>query len=445
MRVSIIGIGYVGLVSGACLAEVGHTCICVDNDLSKIKRIRDGESPIHEDGLAPMLKRLVGSRLTASADLRAAVLETELTLIAVGTPFGGDRIDLSYIRQVASDIGHALKHKDTYHVIAVKSTVVPGTTDDVVRPILEEASGKRAGTDFGLGMNPEFLTEGVAIQDFMRPDRIVLGGIDDRTIDVLGSLYAPFVGVPIVRTNNKTAEMIKYASNAVLATLISFSNEIGNLCQTLGGVDGAEVMAGVHEAHYFTPTLADGSRVRAPISAFLWPGCGFGGSCLPKDVRALAAHGRLHGQPMDVLDAVMKVNESQPARIIRLLEEHLGSLAGRHVCVLGLAFKPDTDDVRESPAIPMVNALIERGAVVSAYDPAAEGTARAVLPLGKVTFPGRLEDAVNGVDALVLVTRWEEFRRLPTLIAAMANPPLLVDGRRMLDKHELPRYAGIGL
>lgn len=445
MKVSVVGAGYVGLVSGACLADVGHECVCVDNDPEKVDKIQRGEPPIHEAGLASMLARVVGRRLTATTDLQQAIQQTDVTLIAVGTPFQGGMIDLSFVRGVAAEIGSALRDKAGYHVVVVKSTVVPGTTDDVVGPILEEHSGKRRGLDFGLGMNPEFLTEGVAIQDFMRPDRIVLGGIDDRTIAKLEELYERFSGVPVLKTNNKTAEMIKYASNAALATLISFSNEIANLCQRIGGIDAADVMTGVHEAHYFTPTVEGGGRVRAPITAFLWPGCGFGGSCLPKDVKALSAHGRAHGQQMDLLDAVLRINESQPARIGELLEEQLGSLSGRRACVLGLAFKQDTDDVRESPAIPIIRDLVGRGAIVSAYDPVAEGPGRQALGSLPVEFPGRLDAAVERADALVLVTRWEEFRQLPALLAGRKNPPLVVDGRRMLDKTQFARFAGIGL
>lgn len=445
MKVSIVGTGYVGLVTGTCLAEVGHTCVCVDIDRAKVERINQGETPIYEQSLDLMLKRLVGKRLRATVELRAAVLDSEITLIAVGTPFDGTRIDLSYIREVAHEIGTALKDKQGYHVVVVKSTVVPGTTDDVVRPTLERASGKRAGTDFGLGMNPEFLTEGVAVKDFMNPDRIVLGGLDERTIDLLACVYSPFEGVPVVRTNNKTAEMIKYASNAALATLISFSNEIGNLCSTLGGVDVADVMNGVHLAHYFTPTLEDGRRIKAPISSFLWAGCGFGGSCLPKDVKALSAHGSAHGQPMELLDAVIKVNQAQPARIIGILEQHLTSLAGKHVSVLGLAYKPDTDDMRESPAIPIVRMLVERGALVTVYDPVAHEGARAMFATTDVEVAESLETALNEIDAAVLVTSWDEFQRVPELLASKPVAPLLVDGRRMLDRHSVRRYAGVGL
>jgi len=444
MRVSIVGAGYVGLVSGACLADVGHACTCVDIDGAKVASINSGKPPIHEAGLEEILRRNVAGRLSATTDLRAAVHATDLTLIAVGTPFDGTQIDLRHVRQAAREIGVALKDKPGYHAVVVKSTVVPGTTDDVVLPILEQASGKRAGADFGVGMNPEFLTEGVAVKDFMRPDRIVLGGIDERTIDALASLYEPFPGVPVIRTNNKTAEMIKYAANATLATLISFSNEIGNLCAALGEVDVADVLAGVHLAHYFTSVLEDGRRIEAPITSFLAAGCGFGGSCLPKDVKALAAYGVQRGESMELLDAVTRINQAQPARVIRILHDRLKRLAGARISVLGLAFKPDTDDVRESPAITIVRMLVERGAVVKAYDPVAKGTARAALAGVDVCFSDDLNAALQDVDAVVLTTRWEEFRRVPALLASRPDAPLLVDGRRMLEPGSYRRYAGIG-
>jgi UDPglucose 6-dehydrogenase/GDP-mannose 6-dehydrogenase len=443
-RISVIGTGYVGLVSGVCFAEIGHRCTCVDIDAAKVGRINRGEPPIHEEGLAPMLGRNIGKRLTATTDLAGAVRDSDITFIAVGTPFDGERIDLGFVREAARQVGLALREKAGYHVVVVKSTVVPGTTDEVVRPILEQASGKRAGADFGVGMNPEFLTEGVAIDDFMRPDRIVLGGMDERTIASQREVYAPFAGVPVIATNSKTAEMIKYASNSVLATLISFSNEFARLCEALGGVDIADVMHGVHEARYFTPTLEDGRRVRAPITSFLWAGCGYGGSCLPKDTRALAVHGAAHGAPMPLLEAVIDTNAGQPARMLALLDRHFPSLAGRTVAVLGVAFKPDTDDVRESPAIPLVAALAARGARVVAYDPVARDTARAVLPPGTALAPS-LEAAIEGAEALLLVTAWAEFARLPELLAGRATRPLVVDGRRMLDKGRIGRYEGIGL
>jgi UDPglucose 6-dehydrogenase len=443
MRISVIGTGYVGLVSGACFAEIGHDCVCVDVDETKVKRINRGDPPIHENGLEALLNRHVGTRLRASTDLRSAVLDSEITFIAVGTPFDGVRIDLSYVREVSRQIGVALKEKSGYHVVVVKSTVVPGTTDDVVLTELERASGKRAGVDFGVGMNPEFLTEGVAIEDFMRPDRIVLGGIDDRSVEMQRRVYASFVRTPTMATNNKTAEMIKYTSNSVLATMISFSNEIGNLCSAMGGVDSADVMQGVHLARYFTSTLDDGRRVTAPISSFLWAGCGYGGSCLPKDTKALSAHGAAHGMAMPLLDAVIETNLAQPGRMLAKLQSHYPSVKGLHVAVLGLAFKEDTDDMRESPAIPIVKMLVEQGVHVIAYDPISAAAAKPLLP-ASVNFATSLEEAVQDIDAAMLVTRWDEFQRLPALLKGRAKAPLVIDGRRMLDKGALARYDGIG-
>jgi len=443
MKVSVIGTGYVGLVSGVCLAEVGHDVVCVDVDAAKVARILKGEPPIHEEGLPALLRKHLGVRFTATRDLRAAVHGSELTLVAVGTPFDGQRIDLTYVKAVARELGEALRDKPAYHVVVVKSTVVPGTTDSVVKPILEEASGKRCGPDFGVGMNPEFLTEGQAIADFMNPDRLVLGAMDGRALEVLDALYAPFPGVPRVRTNPRTAEMIKYASNAMLATAISFSNELGNLCAALGDVDVVDVMEGLHLAEYLTVKGADGTRRKAPIASFFLAGCGFGGSCLPKDVKALAAHGASVGAPMPLLETVIAVNRGQPAQIVRILEEELGALQGKRVGVLGLAFKPDTDDVRESPAFPIVRLLQERGVAVKAYDPVAAGEARKVLG-DSVAYAGSMAECVADVDAVVLVTRWKEFEGLPALLGAMPRPPLLVDGRRQLDPRSVPRYAGIG-
>jgi UDPglucose 6-dehydrogenase/GDP-mannose 6-dehydrogenase len=445
MKLSIVGTGYVGLVTGTCFAEVGHEVVCVDLDRQKVERINRGETPIHERGLAALLRRHIGVRLTASTDLRAAVHGSEMTFIAVGTPFDGKAIDLTAIRQAALDIGVALRDKLDYHVVVVKSTVVPGTTEDVVRPLLETASGKRAGVDFGVGANPEFLTEGVAVEDFMDPDRIVVGGDDARTTEVLARAYAPFTRAPLVRTNTKTAEMIKYASNAVLATLVSFSNEIGNLCARLGGIDMADVMHGLHLARYFTTPLGDGRGVAAPITSFLYAGCGFGGSCLPKDVKALIAHGQAAGEPMAMLDTVLAINEAQPARVIEILDRHFATLRGRSISVLGLTFKPDTDDMRGSPAIPIIGELLARGASVSAFDPVGTEAAKRVLPADRIRFVADLPSALAGADAAVIVTAWDAFRELPDLLDAMDAPPLIVDGRRMLDKRRIARYAGIGM
>lgn len=450
MAVSVVGTGYVGLVSGVCLAEKGHAVVCVDVDQEKINKINRGIPPIYEPGLEGLLKNNIGSNLKATTDLRQAVLDSEITLIAVGTPFDGEIIDLVYIRTVSREIGEALRQKSGYHLVTVKSTVVPGTTEEVVLPIIERASGKRAGVDFGVAVNPEFLTEGVAVHDFMHPDRIVLGAFDSGSLDVLERLYTGFDGVPKLRCNSKTAEMIKYASNSVLATLISFSNEIANLCTALGGIDATEVMEGVRLAHYFSTTAADGRRSVAPISAFLEAGCGFGGSCLPKDVKALVAHGETRGQSMPLLDTVIKVNQRQPGRIIDKLKKHFTSLGGVKVAILGLAFKPGTDDMRESPAVPIIKELLAQGAEVRSYDPVATNEAEKVFASNgfqnrRAVLCASSAQAIEGSDAVVLVTRWQEFERIPELLANIKPQPLFVDGRRMLARNSIARYDGIGL
>lgn len=441
MKVSIAGTGYVGLVSGVCLSTVGHDVVCIDIDDAKVALINQGRSPIYEPGLDELLDGVVGTRLRATTDLRAAVLDTDLTIIAVGTPFDGEQIDLTYIEQVSREIGAALAVKDGYHVVVVKSTVVPGTTEGLVARTLEEASGKQAGPGFGLGMNPEFLREGEAVGDFLHPDRIVLGGIDDRTRDVLAELYAPFAGVDVVRTTPTTAEMIKYAANSLLATLISYSNEIGNLCAAVG-VDVTDALTGVHLDRRFSP-IVDGRRITPGMTSYLWAGCGFGGSCFPKDVKALIAYGDRHGSPMNVLRSVIDLNAAQPGRMIDLLRRHLPDLRGRRVTVLGVAFKPGTDDIRESPGIAIVGLLVDAGAVVTVHDPVAAHEAAKVLD-ASVAFVDELADAVRGADAVVLTTRWEQYRDLDAVLAAQGLEIPVIDGRRMLDPDRFARYEGIG-
>jgi UDPglucose 6-dehydrogenase len=443
MRISVIGTGYVGLVSGVCLAEIGHQVVCVDIDPVKVAKVRSGVPPIHEDGLEHLLRTNLGTRLSATSDLQAAVLSSDLTLIAVGTPFDGRTIDLSAVKQAVTAIGTALRDKDGHHVVIVKSTVVPGTTDSVVRPLLEQASGRSSGRDLGVGMNPEFLTEGRAVRDFMEPDRIVFGG-DARTMQALDEMYASFRDVPKIRTNPRTAEMIKYASNALLATAISFSNEIANLCAAVGGIDIVDVMEGVHASSYLTVTSRGGERSRPAITSFLQAGCGFGGSCLPKDVRALIAHGESVGSPMPLLRAVIEVNEAQPDQILRILEKHFATLAGLRVGVLGLAFKPDTDDIRESPSIRVIQSLLARGASVKAYDPVATAAAKAVLG-STVAYAADMDECLRSVDAVVLLTSWRQFESVPAKLGALESAPLLLDGRRLLDKAAVTRYAGIGV
>ncbi len=443
MRVTVVGTGYVGIVTAVGLAEIGHTVTCVDIDEGKVAALNRGEPPVFETGLEPLLRRHLGTRLHATTDLGGAVRASELTLVCVGTPSRPDgSINVSYVERAVEQIGGALASTAGFHAVVVKSTVVPGTSDQVVRPACERTSGKQAALDFGVGVNPEFLTEGQAVDDFLHPDRIVIGG-DDRTVAALRDLYAGFEDVPIVQTNAATAEMIKYASNAMLATAISFSNEIANLGSAIGGIDAAEVMRGVHLSRYLTTRLDDGTSVTAPLSSFYEAGCGYGGSCLPKDVAALAARGRQAGSPLPLLEAVAAVNDGQPGQLVDLLRRGLGSLEGRRITVLGLAFKPDTDDVRSSPAFPVLRLLGAAGAEVTAHDPVVGP--EALDGLGEITYTADLADAVKQADAIVIITRWDQYRQLPGLVGQLDPPPLVVDGRRMLDKASVPSYAGIGL
>ncbi|NEQ67155.1 MAG: UDP-glucose/GDP-mannose dehydrogenase family protein [Symploca sp. SIO2D2] len=445
MKVSVVGTGYVGLVSGVCLAEKGHQVTCVDIDQSKVDKINQGIPPIYEEGLEELLKKNIQSNVKATTDLRGAVMDSEISLIAVGTPFDGQEIDLKYIKEVARQIGEVLKDKPAYHLVVTKSTVVPGTTDEVVLPILEEASGKKAGVDFGVGMNPEFLKEGEAIKDFMYPDRIVYGGIDEKSISLLAELYSVFEGVDQLATNCKTAEMIKYTANSLLATMISFSNEIGNLCAAVGNIDVVEVMKGVHLDKRLTPILPTGERIVPSFTTYIEAGCGFGGSCFPKDVKALNSYGEKLGSPMRLLEAVIGVNSEQPEKILSLLGKHVSELKGVNIAVLGLAFKPGTDDIRESPAIPVTQSLLDAGAVVKAYDPIAKHEAQKVFGEDKLVFCDDLSDAIAQVEVIIIITRWPEFQQIPALLAKLEKPPLVIDGRRMLNKKSVKRYEGIGL
>ena len=445
MKIAVIGGGYVGLVSGACLANYGHDVLIVEQDASKVSQINNGESPIHEDGLDEILQKSIGTKLQATTHLDDAVQTSDLTMIAVGTPFDGDEIDLSQIESASAAIGQALKEVDRYHVVVVKSTVVPGTTDDLVAPLLEKFSGKSIGEQIGVGMNPEFLREGNAVSDFMTPDRIVMGGNDERARSRIAEVYKPFGDTDKVLVNNRTAEMIKYTSNSSLATLISFSNEIGNLCSTIDDVDVTDVLDGVKLDKRLSPILENGERILPEINSYLAAGCGFGGSCFPKDVNALRAYGVQRNLAMPLLDAVMQTNASQPQQMLKLLEKRNIDLTSAKVAILGLAFKPGTDDVRESPALPLIRSLVESGANVTSYDPVATDEAKKVLSDVELNYASSAQAAIDDADVIMIVTSWPEFGEIPSLIAPLEHQPLVVDGRRMLAANSVARYEGIGL
>ena len=456
MKVCVVGTGYVGLVTGAGLAHVGHEVVCVDVVPEKVAQINRGEPTVYEPGLAEVLRAVVSAgRLRASTKLAEAVRGADVSMVTVGTPNRDGRIDLGQVEQAAAEIGTALRSRRGYHVVAIKSTVLPTTTDTVVRRALETASGRRAG-EFGLCMNPEFLREGTAVEDFLNPDRIVIGRWDSASGDRLAELYAPF-DCPKLFCNLRTAELIKYTSNSLLACLVSYSNEIARLAELVGDVDASEVLGAVHLDRRFrvesaernaqaaqTGQQSNRSSSPASIVSFLWPGCGFGGSCLPKDVQALTHLARSSGEPMSLLETVLAVNRAQPARMVETAREALGSLAGRRVAVLGLAFKPDTDDLRESPAFPIVRELCAAGALVVVHDPVAQRAAReGPLASLAIDYAESVEDALGGAEAALFVTAWREYSRVPPeRFVELMRRPLVIDGRRIFQGAVL-RQSGI--
>lgn len=446
MRITVVGTGYVGLTSGVCLASLGHQITCVDVLPERVAAINAGNAPFYESGLAEMLSAARSSgRLCATTELAPAVADSEVIFIGVGTPQTEQGIDLAYVATASRAIGSALRRAPGYRVVAVKSTVIPGTTDTLVRNLLEENSGQRAG-EFGLCMNPEFLREGSAVNDFMDPDRIVIGQWDERSGEVLAGVYAPF-HCPKVFTSLRNAEMIKYASNALLATLISFSNEMAGVCEVTPGTDIKAVMQGLHLDRRLSP-LVESYRISPGILSFLWAGCGFGGSCLPKDVNALRAFARGQNMTPHLLDAVVTVNAARPVHLERLTEEALGRLSGATVAVLGLAFKPGTDDLRESVALAVIKLLLRKGAVVRAYDPVVTPAAANWRGDARVTLCAKPEDAFRDADAALVVTACPEFAEWDwTALCRTMRRQVVIDGRNAFHGVLWPKsvkYIGIG-
>jgi UDPglucose 6-dehydrogenase len=421
MNLSIIGTGYVGLVSGVCFASLGHHVICVDIDKEKVDNINRQIPPIFEKDLDKILNKYKDN-IRATTSYAEAVDQSEVTFICVGTPSKEDGdIDLRYVDQATKAIGYELKNKESFHSVVVKSTVVPGTTRNYILPMLEKASGKKAGLDFGVGMNPEFLREGVAINDFLNPDRVVNGYYDEKTKEILGKLYKEF-SCPVVETSLTVAEMIKYASNCFLATKISFINEIGNMCKYLG-IDVYDV--------------ADGMGLDKRIErSFLNAGIGWGGSCFPKDTKALHAWAKKEHIPSHLTASVIKVNDEQPLQLIKILKRHLPDLHGKTIGLLGLAFKPDTDDIRDSRSIPLVESLLQQDVTILAYDPQAMDHFKKRFP--QITYCSNPDEVLSS-DAIIIATAWEIFKTLNY------KDKIVIDGRRMLEvKNTASTYEGVG-
>jgi UDPglucose 6-dehydrogenase len=413
VKISIIGCGYVGAVTGACFAEQGNEVCFIDIDVTKIEGIKSHKSPIYEPGLDALLERNA-SRISTSTSIQKGIIGSDCSFICVGTPSNEDgSINLSYIKSASEEIGYALRTMKN-HTIVVKSTVVPGTTGKVIAPILEINSSKRIMKDFSIAMNPEFLKEGSALNDFLYPDRVIMGVEDDRGRKLLEELYRSF-SCPKLFTSIKTAEMTKYVSNAFLATKISFSNEIGNICKKLD-IDVYEVMKGV------------GLDLRIGPK-FLNAGVGFGGSCFPKDVSALIALAEKNGENPILLKSVIQINDQQPGRLVELLKSRVGDLKNKRIAILGLAFKDNTDDIRDSRAIPVIKDLLELGVNVTAYDPMVCEAMKKIFP--SINYCGSVTEALEDADGCLLMTEWPEFAELHHEFGKMRKK-IIIEGRRIL-------------
>jgi UDPglucose 6-dehydrogenase len=443
MNVSVVGSGYVGTTVAACLADLGHEVTAIDIDTDIVDTINAGETPIHEPGLAELVATHAGTNLTATTD-HAALRETDITFLALQTPARKDgSIDLGALEAGTRDVGEALGEKEGYHLMVVKSTVIPGTIEERLEPLLEEVAGKRAGEGFGVAVNPEFQSQGSAVADFMNPDKLVFGtnaGVQtagghgsqtdgERALDRLNELYEPLVadnnGVPIIETGRREAMMVKYANNVFLAGKISLINELGNLCKEFD-VDSYEV----------SEAIGLDERISAQ---FLRSGVGWGGSCFPKDTDALRAAGREAGYTPELLDSVVAVNDGQPRRMLDLLERHT-DIEGQRIAVLGLAFKPGTDDIRGSRATLVIEELLERGAEVTAYDPVAADAMAENFP--DIEYADAAADALRDAHGALVVTDWDEFAALDGEFDTMESQ-IVVDGRRIIEPHEGMTYEGL--
>jgi UDPglucose 6-dehydrogenase/GDP-mannose 6-dehydrogenase len=432
LKISIIGTGYVGLVSGTCLASKGHLVQLLDIRSSVVDSINNCKPPIYENGLEEILSKVVKSKhLKASLVAHDALENSDIIMICVGTPSSAGEIDLSQLKSASEFVGTYLKTSKKFVSVVVKSTVVPGTTDTIVKGILEETSGKSfANLDFGLGMNPEFLREGNAVEDFINADRIVIGADDPETQTILEQLYEPWTCDKLF-VNSRTAEMIKYTNNCLLALQISAVNELANIASAIGGIDFMDVHAGVNLDKRWNPVTGDGNRVQPGILSYLIPGCGFGGSCFPKDVEAMRTVATKVGIEPLVLQAILDVNANQPVSILKPFVTALGgTLKNKKILLLGLAFKPGTDDIRESPALKIAKYLKTSGASVMVHDPIASQNALNALGDVSVNVIDRWQDKLDEADGIIVATRWPEYQSLVDEKLAIKGK-IVLDARRM--------------
>ncbi|MCD6563881.1 MAG: UDP-glucose/GDP-mannose dehydrogenase family protein [Thermoproteales archaeon] len=423
-KLSIVGLGYVGLSMCAFLSSKGFEIAGIDIDERKIAMLNKGISPVFENRLDILIKKGSSNKLLSFTNDYSKIRDSDIIFITVGTPSRDDgSIDLRCIESASMSIGMVLRTIRNYKLIVVRSTVVPGTTQNVVKEILERESGKRAGRDFGLCMNPEFLREGEALRDLEYPDRIVIGEYDKRSGDVLENFYRSVysdMNVPIFRTSLSNAEMIKYANNSFLATKISFINTVATICEKVEGCDIVEVARALGLDKRISPR-------------FLRAGLGFGGSCFPKDVKALISFAESYGYSPRLLKAVLDVNEEQPLKVINFCRSVLGNLEGRTISVLGLSFKPGTDDMREAVSVKIIKRLLDEKAIVKAYDPVARDNAKKIFG-DSITITNNIEECLKDSECAIIVTEWEDFKHLrPEDFKRYMRKPVVIDGRRMYD------------
>ncbi len=448
MNLGVIGAGYVGITTAVCLASIGHKITVHDVDNDKLEQIRQKKVPFYENGLQELLEKVVADEsLTVSKSVNEIIQKTEGCFICVGTPSKQDQsIDLSQVLKAVKTVGEGIKNSHiSNYVIIIRSTIVPTTTNSVVVPILKQTLGDM---DYGLCIVPEFLREGQAVLDFMNPDKIVIGSINEKSKNFAEKVFENFKeNAEIIFTNPQTAEMIKYVNNSFFSTLISFSNEVANISEKIKGVDAFEVMNALIADKRIT-TKTKNQKIVPDVVSYLLPGCGFGGSCFPKDVNAIANFASSLGTETPLLDAVLKINQERPIKIVSLAELILENLNGKKISILGLAFKPETDDMRSSPSLEVINLLQEKGANLSAYDPKIKHEILGSLGISGITLSKNIDECLKDAELAILLTKWAEFRDITGeyLKKHMAKP-LIIDGRGFLDKKQFEEktYYKVGL
>lgn len=444
MRIAVIGTGYVGLVSGACLASKGNDVTCVDSNPAVVEKLNRGIPHIHENGLSDLLADvLAAGTFRATSDIVSTMEAHDVFIVAVGTPSEEGRIDLGQIEAVARTLGAYIRDTERYVSVIIKSTVIPGTTDTFVKQVIEQESGKSFGS-FGLGMNPEFLREGEAVADFMQPDRIVIGAEDETTRERLFEIYRGWE-CDKLSVNTRTAEMIKYVNNTVLASLISLNNELANMATLMGGIDYMDVVKGVSFDKRWSILREDGTRLLPGIIEYMRPGVGFGGSCFPKDVQAIRTQGMTHGLPMTMTNALLTVNDEQVQRMMEILNHAIGGLRGRNTLLLGLAFKPGTDDVRDSSALRILNQLKSNSAPTVFHDPIVEHLERYEGDGAVATKDWRSK--VKDSELIIVGTNWPEYRELLRMDSAdLLKGKVVFDSKRLFRKGDFSQadYYTVG-